>query len=154
MTAASSGATAIAPLPPRAEVGTRRLTFARVFLPDSDRRGLWNRDESTAEGCFWLSQTFFLSALISHLFTLVSSNTELAKRARVPASAFTCAARRSLAHGVAHVAVADEGALGVLAVAAQADVGVQVTLVHVWKQRERKRHSFKRGEKKRNELPR
>lgn len=41
--------------------------------------------------------------------------------------------------------MADEGALGVLAVAAQADVGVQLTLVHVWKQRERKRHGFKEG---------
>lgn len=43
----------------------------------------------------------------------------------------TCAARGSLLDEVAQLAVADEGALGVLALAVQADVGVEVALVHI-----------------------
>lgn len=104
-------------------------------------------------GLLLVSQTFFSSALISHLFPLGSSNTELAQTCTCSGLRFTCAARRPLAHGVAHVAVADEGALGVLAVAAQADVGVQLTLVHVWKQRERKNVTASKEEKNGTSCP-
>lgn len=44
----------------------------------------------------------------------------------------TCAACGSLFDKVSQLTVADEGALGVLAVAVEADVWVQVTLVHIW----------------------
>lgn len=47
-------------------------------------------------------------------------------------SVCTCAARGSLLDKVSQLAVADEGALGVLAVAVEADVWVQVALVHIW----------------------
>lgn len=43
----------------------------------------------------------------------------------------TCAARGSLANRVTHLTVADEGASGVLTVSTQADVCVQLTLVHI-----------------------
>lgn len=44
----------------------------------------------------------------------------------------TCAARGSLLDKVSQLTVADEGAFGVLAVAVETDVWVQVTLVHIW----------------------
>ncbi len=46
--------------------------------------------------------------------------------------ACTCAARGSLFDKVSQLTVADEGAFGVLAVTVEADVWVQVTLVHIW----------------------
>lgn len=46
--------------------------------------------------------------------------------------ACTCAARGALVHKIAQLTVADEGAFGVLAVAVETDVRVQVTLVHIW----------------------
>lgn len=45
---------------------------------------------------------------------------------------YTCAARGSFLDKVSQLTVADEGALGVLAVAVEADVWVQVALVHIW----------------------
>ncbi len=47
----------------------------------------------------------------------------------------TCAARGSLLDKVSQLTVADEGAFGVLAVAVETDVWVQVTLVHIWADR-------------------
>lgn len=44
----------------------------------------------------------------------------------------TCAACGSFLDKVSQLTVADEGALGVLAVAVEADVWVQVALVHIW----------------------
>ena len=44
----------------------------------------------------------------------------------------TCTACRSLFDKVPQLTVADEGALGVLAVAMETDVWVEVTLVHIW----------------------
>ena len=44
----------------------------------------------------------------------------------------TCAACGSLLDKVSQLTVADEGAFGVLAVAVETDVWVQVTLVHIW----------------------
>lgn len=43
----------------------------------------------------------------------------------------TCAACGALVDKIAQLAVADEGAFGVLTVAVEADVWVQVTLVHI-----------------------
>lgn len=45
---------------------------------------------------------------------------------------YTCAARGSLLDKVSQLTVADEGAFGVLTVAVETDVRVQVTLVHIW----------------------
>lgn len=48
----------------------------------------------------------------------------------------TCAARGSLLDKVSQLTVADERAFGVLAVAVETDVWVQVTLVHIWADRD------------------
>lgn len=45
---------------------------------------------------------------------------------------YTCAACGSFLDKVSQLTVADEGALCVLAVAVEADVWVQVALVHIW----------------------
>lgn len=47
----------------------------------------------------------------------------------------TCAASGSLLDNVTQLAVADERAFGVLAVAVETDVWVQVTFVHIWEDR-------------------
>lgn len=44
----------------------------------------------------------------------------------------TCAARGSLLDKVSQLTVAYEGAFGVLAVAVETDVLVQITLIHIW----------------------
>lgn len=49
----------------------------------------------------------------------------------------TCAARCADLDGVAHVAVADEGALGVLTLPEHAQVGIQLTLVHICRRKTR-----------------
>lgn len=48
----------------------------------------------------------------------------------------TCAAGGSLLDKVSQLTVADERAFGVLAVAVETDVWVQVTLVHIWADRD------------------
>lgn len=47
----------------------------------------------------------------------------------------TCAARGSLLDEVAQLAVTDEGALRVFALAVQADVRVEITFIHIWKRK-------------------
>lgn len=54
------------------------------------------------------------------------------------ACACTCAARGSLFDKVSQLTVADEGAFGVLAVAMETDVWVQIALVHIWADSDRK----------------
>lgn len=81
-------------------------------------------------GLLLFSQTFFLYPLISQLSLCDSPGTAIC-HGHVFGLRFTCAACRSLAHRVAHVTVAYEGALGVLAVPAQADIWVQFTLIHI-----------------------
>lgn len=49
----------------------------------------------------------------------------------VSLSVCTCAACGALVDKIAQLTVADEGAFGVLAVAVETDVWVQVTLVHI-----------------------
>lgn len=65
----------------------------------------------------------------------------------------TCAARGALVHKVAQLTVADEGAFGVLAVAVETDVRVQVTLVHIWADGFKHEHSPWRGVRCSSGLP-
>lgn len=45
----------------------------------------------------------------------------------------TCASRCPLLHRIAQLTVANERALRVLTLSKHADVGIQVTLIHIWK---------------------
>lgn len=45
----------------------------------------------------------------------------------------TCASRGPLLHRIAQLTMADERALRVLTLPEHADVGIQVTLIHIWK---------------------
>lgn len=64
-----------------------------------------------------------------------------ARAAHSLVSVCTCAARGALIYKIAQLTVADEGAFGVLAVAMETDVWVQVTLVHIWVDRLMREHS-------------
>lgn len=75
-----------------------------------------------------VSQAFFF---FKH-FLLTGNKTVRPSTRNTQQVTLTCAPRGSLAHRVTHFTVADEGASGVLTVSTQADVCVQLTLVHIY----------------------